>query len=189
MRQRSVLTYPAVLCGCFFCGLLSGTIFVNCLAGGSAAADGLAQYAARRGMNGAAGWFRLWGLTGLTMEQRLRLWSAAARQRLSEFGLAFLVGLTPLAPEGYALLAFAAGCGCGLAVSVLTLTGGLLGLPMFVVSLLPQWLCYLPVWLMLARYAGGDAGRLRAGRCIFLAALAGIGTFFEAYVNPCLLRF
>ncbi len=189
MRRRPVLTYPMVLCCCFFCGLAAGTVFVNCLEGALTAPDGLAQYAAGYGMARTAGRFSLWGYAELTAKQSRRLWMLTVRQRLSELALMVLVGQTPLAAGGFAALAFLAGCVFGLTLSVLTVARGVWGLPVFLVSLLPQWLCYVPVWLSLAEHAGEGQSVLRPRHWVFSAMLVAVGTFLEAYVNPFLLRF
>ena len=176
MAKRLKLTYSIVLLCCLFCGTAVGTILANCLGGQ------LGELAAGYGQ-------LVPGYSVLTAGQRRRLWGYTARQRMSELGLAALVGMTPLSAGGFAIFAFAAGAVCGLLVSVLTLERGLLGLPLFLLGVFPQWLCYLPVWVFMATRAGEGLDRLRMRAWIFLAVLAGAGIFLEAYINPLFPRF
>ncbi len=175
MMKRLKLTYSMVLLCCLFCGTAAGTILANCLGGQ------LGELAVYGQM--------VPGYSALTAGQRRSLWGYTARQRLSELGLAALVGMTPLSAAGFAVFAFAAGAACGLLVSVLTLERGLLGLPAFLLGVFPQWLCYLPVWVFMAVRAGGGLDRLRMRIWILLTVLAGAGIFLEAYINPLLPRF
>ncbi len=176
MTKRLKLTYSMVLLCCLFCGTAAGTILANCLGGQ------LGELAAGYGQ-------LVPGYSGLTAGQRRRLWGYTARQRMSEMGLAALVGMTPLSAGGFAVFAFAAGAVCGLLVSVLTLERGLLGLPIFLLGVFPQWLCYLPVWVFMATRADEGLDRLRIRTWIFLTVFAGAGIFLEAYINPLFPRF
>ena len=97
--------------------------------------------------------------------------------------------MTPLAAGGFAVIAFMTGVFCGLLVAALTFDRGLLGLPIFLLTIFPQWIFYLPVWVFMAIRAGEGLDRLKLRVWFLLAALAAAGIFSEAYLNPLLPRF
>ncbi len=174
MARGFKLTYSMVLLCCLFCGAAAGTVLTNCLG---------------RELIGQLGYISIELKNGLSMSQRRALWGFVARQRLAEFGLAALAGMTPFAAGCFAFLSFTAGVCCGLAVSVITLEKGVMGLPYYLLSLFPQGVLYLPVWAFMAVRAEKGLDRLRLRTWIFLTVLAGAGTLLEAYINPLFLRF
>ena len=178
MARRITLTYPRVLLCCFFCGTAAGTIMANCLGRellGQLAGSGLTEL---RGRTADAA-------TG----QRSCFLRYVARRRLSELGLAVLAGMTPLSSAAFAAAAFCGGFVSGLLIAVLTLEKGLGGLPVFFLAVLPQWICYLPVWMILAAGAEDGLTGIRARSWVILAVLSAAGIFLEAAVNPIFLRF
>lgn len=176
MIHRLKLTYPMVLLCCLFCGTAAGTILANFLGG------------QLRDLAGSFSRFPA-GYGSLTAKQQRSLLGYTAGQRLSEFGIAALVGMTPLAAGGFAVTAFMAGAVCGLLIAALTFDRGLLGLPIFLLSVFPQWIFYLPVWVFMAVRAGEGLERLKLRAWFLLTALAAAGIFSEAYLNPLLPRF
>ncbi len=176
MARRFRLTYSTVLLCCLLCGTAAGTVLANGLG------EQLRELAGGFGLQAAA-------YADLTAGRRRALWGYVARRRFAELGLAALVGMTPLAAGGFAAAAFAAGAVCGLSVSALTLKRGVWGLPVFLLSAMPQWLMYLPVWSFMALRAEEGLDRLRLRDWLLLAVFAAAGTFLEAYGNPLLMHF
>ncbi len=176
MRMVRRITFPWVLCLCCFCGTAAGAVMANCLG------DELI---------GQLGLFSsvYYGSGILSRIEKRRLWGYVARQRLSEFGLAVLVGLTPFSAAGFAAIAFAGGFCLGFLHAAMTLLRGLAGILSFLAVLMPQWLCYLPAWVILAVRAENGLIDLKPRDWLLPALLVLAGTGLEAWVNPWLLCF
>lgn len=172
------MSFAHVLFFCFFCGAAAGTAGANLL-GKEILSGGAADAIHKASCVGAV---LDWG------EKKL-LWRYVFRQRMKEFGLAVLVGLTPFSALGFAAAAFAGGLGGGFMLSIATLQNGVSGLFLFLLAMLPQWLFYLPVWMILAVKAedGLEQMKFRYWPILLAAVLTGI--FLEAYINPWLWRF
>lgn len=186
VARRISLTYSRVLLCCFFCGTAAGTIMANCLSAELLGQLGSLGLAGARGQSGSSGPVSVQSqLAG----QRRRLLRCVARQRLTEFGLAALVGMTPLSSAAFAAAFFGGGFLNGLLVAVLTLKKGLWALPEFFAVLLPQWICYLPAWAIMAAGAEDGTACLKVRSWLLLAVLAAAGMLLETFVNPYFLRF
>lgn len=156
---------------CFFSGLLAGT----------AAANLLYPF-----MSGEAGYYLelLDGSFRLREEERLSLFWQILRQRLSEAGIAWLMGMTAYAVPFFCLASAALGLSAGLLLSVITVQKGILGLPFFLMTLFPQILCYLPLWGLLFLWVMNKQRRLSIPALFILALLAALGSACEAWLNP-----
>lgn len=173
MRQPFHLSFSQVLFLCFLCGAAAGTIGANMLG----------PEILRTLESGGETVFVL-SASALDWGQRKQLWQYVFRQRATEFALAVLVGMTPFSSLGFAAGSFAAGMGEGFLLAMATLQYGIRGIFVFLLTLLPQWLFYLPVWIFLALKAEDGLEQVRLLRWPFLAAAAAAGIFLEAYVNP-----
>lgn len=114
-------------------------------------------------------------------------WRYILRRRLAEFAMGCLVCMTPAAVFGALGLFFCGGFFCALLMMVLTMQDGFRGVLDFAGVLLPQWLLYAPVWIVLAVSADQGLARLRLRMWMGMAAAVLAGTFLEAFVNPLLL--
>ena len=119
------------------------------------------------------------------------------RERAGEFE-AFLAGsLAAGGGQGWELLKAVAVQRCGLAaylgisvsavLAVFTLENGMMGLPLYLASVLLQGLCYIPVWLFLAGSAGSH-GRMPVRYVLAGAAILGAGICCESFVSPWIFR-
>lgn len=156
---------------CFFAGLLTGTAAANIL------------YAS---LNDQAGYYvsLLSRRSALGKGERLSLFGTVCRQRIIETLMAWLMGLTAYAVPCFCLLCFGAGLSIGLVLSVMTGQLGLMGLPFFVSSILPQALLYVPVaCLFLWRSLRGGGGLKLAGLVPALLAVIA-GSACEVWIGP-----
>lgn len=158
----------------FLGGILFGTAAVN-LAGASLQeqAGSLSQVLTYEGVTGA--------------RDGGRLLRAVARQRAVELAFLWILGLTVIARPAFCAVAGWAGMSAAAVLSVLTCREGVFGLPVYLLSILPQYLFYLPVWIFLAGAAGRSARlpvRLAAAGICLVAA----GIWCETWVSPWLLQ-
>ena len=86
----------------------------------------------------------------LGMEEKKQLWRYVLRKRLMEFGIGGLAGMTPLAAWIFGGISFVGGFGCSLMISMFTLYDGWMGIFSFSRLVLPQWIFYFTVWVILA---------------------------------------
>lgn len=161
---------------CFFAGLLSGTAAANFF------------YAS---LNAQACYYLNLLSRRLTLgrEERLSLFGTVCRQRIIETLVVWLMGLTAYAVPCFCLLCFGMGFSMGLLLSVMTGQMGLMGLPFFMASIMPQALCYVPgACLFLWWSVRGARGLKLAGLLLVLVAVIG-GSACEVWANPLILRF
>ncbi len=118
---------------------------------------------------------------------RLELMRAAAFQRLGETVLLWGAGLTAAARPLCCLLAAYLGCSAAVVLSVLTCENGMMGLAVYLATVLPQAACYLPVWLFLAG-AAGRRMRIPIRYVLAGAVLLAAGIWCEGVISPWLLR-
>lgn len=171
MKRSIRIPYQERLLFCFLGGVIVGTVIANLLSSE---------------LRSQVGYFDALFLSGgvLNAAERKRLWIYVLRQRLLEVTGAWLVSLTTFASAGFQCLIALAGAGVGITVSVITLQKGMLGLPFYLATILPQWLFYIPVWLVLARWAGEDSRFIRWKAMVVLLALILLGTMSEVAINP-----
>ncbi len=176
MRLVRRITFPWVLCLCCFCGTAAGAVTANCL--GEELPEQLGLFLAIYQRSGT-----------LSRTEMRNLLGYAARQRLSEFGLAALIGLTPFSAAGFAAIAFAGGFCLGFLHAAVTLLQGIAGILSFLSLLMPHWLCYLPAWAILAVQAEDGLAAMKPRRWLLATLLVLGGIWMEAYVNPGFLCF
>lgn len=161
---------------CFFLGLLAGTAAAN-------------LYFPSFG--GAAGHYLnlLKQNAELSGQERAPLFAEVLRQRFLEVFFAWLVGMTGYGLACFCLASGALGLSTGLVLSALTGEKGLMGLPVFLMTITPQIFFYLPIWAVLLFWMKRKKRRFRLLALFLLFALAALGSVCEVWVNPLLLSF
>ena len=109
-------------------------------------------------------------------------------RRLFQITAGWIIGMTICSVPLLCLAAAWAGVSQAVVLSVLTAQKGLMGLPLFLCSLLPHCLIYGVVWWILASWAGGEEKRVRLVPFMVLAALTALGAASEAVISPLLTR-
>lgn len=124
----------------------------------------------------------------LNKGESMKLFGQVFRQRLVQVGIAWLVGLTVYGPLAFCLLIAALGFSVGFVLSVITVQKGLMGLPVFLMTVMPQALCYLPLCGILFLWAVQSGRRFRITALFLLLALTVAGSACETWLNPFFLK-
>lgn len=169
-------TYGDRLLACLLLGAACGTAAANLLS---------ASLASQAGFPG--GLAMMTAQTSAADKQQLFLY--VCRQRELEVLFGWILGLTVFSAPCFYLISAYMGTTVGLVLSVTTFQKGMMGLPCYLLTLFPQILIYLPVWLLLANWAGGKTGRLHLLPLAGLLALTFAGAVLETYFNPYFLSF
>lgn len=160
---------------CFFAGLIAGTVMANFWYPSFMEEAGYYLGLLDRNMN-------------LDKGQRVQLFYQVFRQRGIEVGVAWLIGLTAYAAPLFCLLTAGIGFSMGFVLSVITVQKGLMGLPVFFMTVMPQGLCYLPLWSILLLWGMQKERRFRVTAFLLLLFLAALGSACEAWINPFFLK-
>ncbi len=128
------------------------------------------------------------GQVNLNQEERLGLFGQVLKQRAAEVWIAWLMGLTVYGTFLFCLLTAGMGFSMGVILSVITIQKGLMGLPVFLMSLMPQGLLYLPLWGILLFWGMQRGRRFRIPAFLLLLLLAALGSACEAWLNPFFLK-
>lgn len=156
--------HPAVFFLCL--GILAGTMWANGM-----------------GNSDWQEWAALYGRTN-GEDQYVRLFLGRAAQA----GFVWLLGMSLAAVPGFCLLALGTGFSMAFILSCMTVQNGLMGLPLFLASLFPHFLFYIPVGAILTSWGLWSAPRPRiAGFCVLLLIIAA-GAGAEAFVNPWIME-
>lgn len=124
----------------------------------------------------------------LNKGESMKLFGQVFRQRLVQVGIAWLVGLTVYGSFVFCLLTAGIGFSVGFVLSVITVQKGLMGLPVFLMTIMPQALCYLPLWGILFLWAVQSGRRFRLPAFFLLLALTAAGSACETWLNPFFLK-
>lgn len=184
MRRLFRLSFGHVLCLCLFCGVTAGTVAANLL--GAEVLEVMSGRSVAGQLAGSAIWPQL--SNALDQGMKTDLWRYVLHKRLTEFGLAALVGMTPFSALGFSGIVFAGGLGGGFLLSVVTLQNGISGIFVFLLIVFPHWLFYLPVWTVLALKSEEGLEQMRFRLWMLLAAAVFAGIFLEIFINPCFWR-
>ncbi len=160
---------------CFFAGLIAGTVMANFWYPSFMEEAGYYLGLLDRNMN-------------LDKGQRIQLFYQVLRQRGIEVGVAWLIGLTAYAVPLFCLLTAGIGFSMGFVLSVITVQKGLMGLPVFLMTVMPQGLCYIPLWSILLLWGMQKERRFRIPAFLLLLLLAALGSACEAWINPFFLK-
>ena len=174
MKRKALFRYQDILLICFCAGVLLGTGAVN----------GFHQE-----LTGQLGYFETISRSGQLSggDKWLELMTLVSRQRFFEVGFAWLLGLTVFSVPCFYGLSLYAGINAGVVLSIVTMQKGLFGIFYYLLSLSPHFMIYIPVWCILAYWAGERNGKIRLPSLCALLLLTFIGIILESYVNPALL--
>jgi stage II sporulation protein M len=168
--------YENVFLVCFFAGVLLGTIIANLLY--SALTNQAGYYLGLLGQS-----------TSLGKNEKMDLFIQICRQRIIEVVIIWGVGLTAYAIPCFCLLTGGLGLSMGVVLSVMTGQKGLLGLPVFIMTIIPQIFCYVPVICLLLMWGIRRNGKFRIPALLFLLLLVITGSACETWLNPFFLGF
>jgi stage II sporulation protein M len=160
---------------CFFVGLVAGTVMANFWY--SSFMDEAGYYLGLLDRN-----------VNLTADERMQLFGQVLSQRMMEVWIIWLVGMTAYALPLFCIFTVGAGFSMGFVLSVITVQKGLMGLPVFFMTVMPQCLCYLPVFGILLFWGIQKGRRFRIPAFILLLLLTAAGSVLEAWINPIFLK-
>lgn len=100
----------------------------------------------------------------------------------------WLIGMTLLARPAICVLAAGTGFSMAFLISCMTVQWGAGGLPVFVASLLPQWLLYVPVAAVLLSWAMAGQEKTHLPGFAVLLLLLFAGSVTELWFNPVVLQ-
>lgn len=170
---RFSFTWSAQMLLCFACGILAGT--------GAAFLFGEEILERLDELGVGIGIFN--GIGDAVKENFRDGWLYLLRYRFTKFLAGGLLLATPLAVWACMFLFLGIGFYGALAISVLTLESGWRGIFLFLRAVLPQWLIYGFVWLILAVVSAKGMGKLRPLSWLLLALAVVLGSFLEALVH------
>ncbi|MDW2798185.1 stage II sporulation protein M [Clostridium boliviensis] len=161
---------------CFFIGLMAGTVIANFWYSSfeNEAVYYLGLLDRSRSVSG---------------QESIGLFAAVLRQRLIEIFIAWLIGMTAYAVILYCLLTAGLGFSMGFVMSVITVQKGLMGLPFFFMTVMPQWLCYLPLWVLILYWGVQKGKRFRSAALIFILLFSVAGSALETWINPIFVKY
>lgn len=178
MKQyhTSASPYPAALAVfCFFAGILLGTVWVNQM-GGSLQEE----------LGGLSSLY--WSGRAVRVSAGRREMAALAGKRFLTAGILWLSGMTLFAIPGLCAASIYLGFSMGFLISCMTVQAGLGGLALFLLSVFPQCLFFLPVGAVLASWALSQENRLHGAGFVVLLIMIAAGTAAELWVNPLVMR-
>lgn len=171
---RSIRAWDIYLI-CFFIGLTAGTVMANFWY--SSFSDEAVYYLGLLNRN-----------VDLGKGERMQLFGQVLSQRLMEVWIIWLIGMTAYALPLFCAFMTMAGFSMGFVLSVITVQKGLMGLPVFVMTVMPQCLFYLPVFGILLLLGLQKERRFRIPAFILLLLLTAAGSGLEAWINPFFLK-
>lgn len=157
---------------CFFAGIAFGTVWVGVMPDALKAQLGLFGQAQLRGTRPAA-------------DPALLLHIFLLRE--AQAGFLWLIGMTAFAVPAFLLTALYIGFSSAALLSLMTMQSGLLGLPVYLASVLPQALLYLPAIAVLFFWGFEPFKKTHLAGFVVLSAVIGLGAFAECFLNPLLL--
>lgn len=125
----------------------------------------------------------------LTQEQKGRLFGQVLRQRGIQVFVAWLIGLTAYAVPLFCILTASLGLSMGFVLSLITVQKGLMGLPVFILTVFPQCLCYLPALILLLFWGTQKGKQFKSLPFFILVFLTVAGSMAEAWINPFFLKY
>lgn len=159
---------------CFFVGILAGTVWVNRMG------DGLKE---QLGVFGQA--FLSGGAPPPSMEQLAEL----ILKRGLLMGILWLLGMSLFAIPGFCLAAVYAGFSLAFLISSMTVQAGVMGVFLFLLSVFPQMVFYLPVFAVLYIWGMAAGSKIHGGGFAVLLLLTAAGAASELWLNPWFMHF
>lgn len=170
-RRRYQIHFADRFLICFFIGLLAGTVAANLFY--PSLSDQASYYLSLLEHNPVTG-----------REAQIRLFGQIFKQRVIEVLAAWLIGLTAYAVLCFCLVSCGFGLSVGVVLSLMTGQKGLLGLPFFIASVMPQALFYVPAWCLLILWGLRRGERLRIFALVLLFLFVAAGCACEVWLNP-----
>ena len=113
---------------------------------------------------------------------------AVFRQRIFETAILWFISVTVFSERGFCAAAFYGGLSSSAVLSVMVCQRGVFGPFCYLAAVMPQYLFYIPSWLLAA--AAGERHRerfpLRMAAASFMMTAAGIAA--EVFLNPILVH-
>lgn len=168
------MTYVNVIILLFLAGVIGGTILANCL---------------NTELMEQSGYFGSLFLTqtAVNQNQRKQLFFYVLRQRSIEVIVAWLVSITMYSAFIFAGFSFLCGGSMGILISMITYQKGVWGIFYYLATIFPQIICYLPVWFVLAVWAGEKGKNYRFVSLVKILLLIFSGVCLETYINPLII--
>ena len=169
--------YPYVLMAfCFFAGIFLGTLWVNLMA---------EEIQTQLGVFGQAGFTA--GLKIIPF-QPAAIFRVFLKREV-EAGFLWLAGMTAFAVPGLCAVLSYQGFSMASVISLLTIQNGITGILVYLLSVFPQALCYMPVFLILFCWGAKQEKSVHpAGFAVLTAALF-FGSILETCLNPYCMHF
>ncbi len=193
MRQGWAWRGRSILVVCFFLGIFLGTLVGNLgMHPGLPSVEGMGMEEMER-LEKRQEFFQEFGRLA-ARNQPWRLASGSREKflylcghRLKEGGLLWLLGLTVCAVPCFCVLAVYAGFSLSWIITCYTSQLGLMGLPGFFASCLPQWLLYGPAWYLFVYLGLEHPAKIRMLPTVLALTFLVFGAGAEAFVNPALI--
>lgn len=164
-------------------------IYIFCLFGGLVVGTVLANFCYASFVDEAGYYLGLLDRNvNLAKDEKLQLFGQVLSQRMMEVWLVWLVGLTACAVPLFCAFAVLFGFSIGFVMSVITIQKGLMGLPVFFMTVMPQSLCYLPIFAVLLFWGSQKGKKFRIPAFFMLLVLTAAGSALEAWINPVFLK-
>lgn len=174
MKQFSIVFRKKPLVLLFFCLAVS-------LAAGSIWGNGLSEQVQRElGVLGQA-WLNQ---SGYTAEPDGGLLVSVILKRTGEAAVLWLAGMTSFSAAGLCGAVLLLGFSMAAVLSVLTIETGVLALPLFVLSLFPQCLFYIPVAAVLTSWGIREEKKRHGAAFLILLVMVAAGAASEVLLSP-----
>ncbi len=105
-------------------------------------------------------------------------------RRAEQATVIWLAGMTPCSLAVLCAASSAAGFSMAAVLSVLTAETGLFALPLFLLSLFPQWIFYAPVAAVLFRWGLKEEKKVRTAAGLILLSFLAAGAVSEVWLSP-----
>ena len=117
------------------------------------------------------------------------LWRYVLQSRIRDFLLICLIGITTLKkPAFYIYMVFIGAC-MGMLISTAVMRYGVIGILIYICSIVPQYILYaIALWLLYRLFYVQDMHEKKWWLLVWAFILVLLGTYMEAYVNPFILR-
>lgn len=172
--RRPFHFHPSMLTAfCFFAGIVAGTVWVNRMG---------PELKEQLGVFGQA--FLSGNVPSPTGGQLIEL----LVKRGLGIGILWLLGMSLFAVPGFCLVSAYAGFSMAFLISSMTVQAGVMGIVLFLLSVFPQVIFYLPVLSVLYIWGMSSGNKIHgAGFCILLL-LTAAGAASELWLNPLFLH-
>ncbi len=160
---------------CFFSGILLGTVWVNRMGA-----------SLKEEITGLAPLY--WSVHNVKSSVSAGEMALLAGRRFLAAGMIWLSGMTLFAVPGLCLAAAFTGFSLGFLISCMTVQAGIGGLALFLLSVFPQGIFFLPVGLILASWSLSSENRLHGAGFAVLLLLTAAGTAAELWINPLVMQ-